>query len=91
MRSENLPADLETLKGLKMDDKTIEEKVIEQVGIIGEKIELSFYEKIEAGSVVAYIHPGNRLATLVGFNKEAGIAGWQRHCHAGCRHGPCCR
>ncbi len=66
---ENMPADLETLKSLKLDDKTIEEKVVEQVGIIGEKIELSFYDKIEAGAVVSYIHPGNRLATLVGFNK----------------------
>ena len=64
-----MPADLETLKSLKLDDKTIEEKVVEQVGIIGEKIELSFYDKIEAGAVVSYIHPGNKLATLVGFNK----------------------
>ena len=27
------------------------------------------YELIEAPSVTAYIHPGNRLATVVGFNK----------------------
>ncbi len=67
---ENMPADLEELKSLKMDDKTVEEKVVEQVGIIGEKIELSFYDKIEAAAVVSYIHPGNKLATLVGFNKQ---------------------
>ncbi len=65
----NLPADLDALKSLKMGDKSIGEKVVEQVGIIGEKIELSFYDKIEAEGVVAYIHPGNRLATLVGFSK----------------------
>ncbi|HYW94876.1 MAG TPA: translation elongation factor Ts [Bacteroidales bacterium] len=67
---ENLPADTDALKALKMDDETVEEKVVEQVGIIGEKIEIGFYDKIEAGAVVSYIHPGNKLATLVGFNKE---------------------
>ncbi len=68
----NLPSDLAALKKLKMDDKTIEEKVVEQVGIIGEKLDLSYYEKIESGSAVAYVHPGNRLATLVGFSKQPG-------------------
>ena len=48
---------------------TISDKVIQFVGIIGEKLELAYYEKIEASHVQAYIHPGNRLATLVGFSK----------------------
>jgi elongation factor Ts len=39
------------------------------VGIIGEKLDLSYFEKIEAAHVQAYIHPGNRLATIVGFTK----------------------
>lgn len=42
----------------------------EQVGIIGEKLDLSFYGKIKAEFVVAYIHPGNKLASVVGFNRE---------------------
>ena len=67
---EKTPADLEALKGLKLGDKTVADKVTEEVGVIGEKLELSFYGKIEAGEVVAYIHPGNKLATLVGFNKK---------------------
>jgi elongation factor Ts len=66
---ENLPENLDALKALKMDEKTIEEKVTEQVGIIGEKIELGAYDKIEAADVVSYIHPGNKLATIVGFSK----------------------
>ncbi|MCB8994215.1 MAG: elongation factor Ts [Bacteroidales bacterium] len=70
---EKLPADLDALKALKMDGKTVEEKVIEQVGVIGEKLDLSFYGKIEAGEVVAYIHPGNKLSTLVGFNKKVSV------------------
>ncbi|MBW6500431.1 MAG: translation elongation factor Ts [Bacteroidales bacterium] len=63
------PANLEGLKSLAMDGGKVGDKVVEYVGIIGEKLELSYYEKIEAAHVQAYIHPGNRLATLVGFTK----------------------
>lgn len=67
---EKLPADLETLKALNFENgQTIADKVTEQVGIIGEKIELGDYNKIEAEDVVSYIHPGNKLATIVGFTK----------------------
>lgn len=65
----NNPDDLDALKELKMGDKTIADMIVEQIGIIGEKIELACYEKIEAAQVVQYIHPGNKLATLAGFNK----------------------
>lgn len=64
------PADLEALKGVSLDGKSIADLIIEQVGIIGEKIDLAYYDKIEAGKVISYIHPGNKLATLVGFNKR---------------------
>ncbi len=63
------PADLQALKSLPVDGVKAGDKVIEFVGIIGEKLELSLIEKIEAPHVQAYIHPGNRLATLVGFTK----------------------
>jgi len=66
---ENNPADLELLKQTKLDDKTISDKILEQVGIIGEKLELAYFDKISAAQVVTYIHPGNKLATIVGFNK----------------------
>jgi elongation factor Ts len=46
---------------------------MEQTGIIGEKIELSFYESISAAFVVPYIHPGNKLATMVGFSKVVDV------------------
>jgi elongation factor Ts len=65
----NKPATLEDLKSLKLDGTRIADKIVEYIGIIGEKIELSYYDKIEAAHVQAYIHPGNKLATLVGFNK----------------------
>jgi elongation factor Ts len=66
----NLPEDLDALKELELNGTKINDLVTEQVGVIGEKIELSYYGKIKAEFVVAYIHPGNKLATLVGFNKS---------------------
>ena len=68
--ADQLPSDLDGLKKLSLEGKSIEDTVVEQVGIIGEKLDLSFYAKLEAGKVVTYIHPGNNLASMVGFNKE---------------------
>jgi elongation factor Ts len=64
-----IPANLDELKALPMENSKVGDKVTEFVGIIGEKLELAYYEKIEAAKVQAYIHPGNKLATLVGFSK----------------------
>jgi elongation factor Ts len=64
-----LPTSVEELKALPYDSKlSVEEKIIEQVGVIGEKLDLSNYAIIKADRVVAYNHPGNQLATLVGLN-----------------------
>jgi len=68
----NDAADLAAVKALVLDGRTIENHVIEQTGVIGEKLDLPYYAKLDAETVIAYIHPGNKLSTLVGFNK-AGI------------------
>jgi elongation factor Ts len=68
----NKAADLNAVKALLLDGRTVENHVIEQTGIIGEKLDLPFYAKLDAETVIAYIHPGNKLSTLVGFNK-AGV------------------
>ncbi|MFO8086887.1 MAG: translation elongation factor Ts [Bacteroidales bacterium] len=68
----NFPQDLDTLKNLELNGKSIAENVVEQTGVIGEKLELSFFEKLEAEQISAYIHSDKKLATLVGLNK-AGI------------------
>jgi elongation factor Ts len=44
---------------------TVEEKLVEQTGVIGEKIEIGAFERLEGPFVGAYIHAGNRIATLV--------------------------
>ena len=46
---------------------TVQEKLIEQTGVIGEKIELSAFEKISAPYVGSYIHSG-KIATIVGLS-----------------------
>ena len=67
--AENLPVDLEALKALNLNGKTIAEAVAERSGVTGEKMEVSFYGKMEAPYVVEYIHNGSMLATVVGLNK----------------------
>jgi len=47
---------------------TVADKLIEQTGIIGEKIEISGFERVEASYVGSYTH-GNKIAVLVGVNK----------------------
>lgn len=68
---EVMPADLNALLALEIEGRSIAEQISEQTGVIGEKIELSYFAKLEAEDTIAYIHPGNKLATIVGFNKKA--------------------
>ncbi|MDP4224131.1 MAG: translation elongation factor Ts [Bacteroidota bacterium] len=67
---EKNPATLDELKALSLENTTVAGKIVEYIGVIGEKLDLAYYEKVEAPHVQAYIHPGNRLATLVGFSKS---------------------
>jgi len=77
----NLPESAEALKALPYDARlSVEDKITEQVGVIGEKLDLSAYAVVRAENVVAYNHPGNQLATLVGLTiagEEVAEAGRQ--------------
>jgi len=64
------PADLDALKNLDIDGRTIQAMIIERIGITGEKMELDYYEHVKDAFAISYIHPGNKLATIVAFNKE---------------------
>ena len=65
------PASLEELKGLELDGRKVAEYLIEQTGVIGEKIDVSKYEVVTADKVVAYIHGNYRLGVLVGLSADA--------------------
>ncbi len=59
----------EDLLSKSLNGTTIENHLMELTGKIGEKIEMSHYDVINAPFVASYNHNGNRLATIVGFNK----------------------
>lgn len=67
----NSPANLDELKSLSFNGNglTVADKITEQTGVIGEKIDVSAYEIVEAEQTIAYNHPGNKLAAIVGLNK----------------------
>ena len=67
----NMPATTEDLLAIQLDGRSIADQIAEQTGVIGEKLELSYYGSVKAEDCVIYIHPGNMLATVVGFNKTA--------------------
>jgi len=66
----NTPATSEVLLALSLNGLTIGENLTAQVGKIGEKIEVSQYEKMNAELVIPYIHAGNKIGVLVGLNKK---------------------
>ncbi len=61
---------LDALKELKMEDgRTVAEHITDEIGKTGEKMELGTYECLEAPTVSAYEHLGNKLATIVGLSE----------------------
>ncbi len=71
----NLPNSIEEMLALPYEGGvTVSEKIAEQTGVTGEKMELSYYSKIETsggeGQVLPYIHMGNRAGVIVALNLE---------------------
>ena len=64
----NNPENIDALKALKMGDATVNDKLFDMVGKIGEKIDITAFEVIEAPKVVIYIHPGNKVVSMVGLS-----------------------
>jgi len=52
------------------DGMKVSEKLLEQTGVIGEKIEIGSFEYISAVFVGSYIHAGNKIASLVGLSES---------------------
>ena len=47
---------------------TVTEKLTEQTGVIGEKIEIGGFKRLSAPYVGSYIHVGNKIASIVGLS-----------------------
>jgi len=72
---DKLPENLEALLALEYEPgMTIAKKVEQSTGVIGEKIDLSAYEKLVTaageGQVLPYIHMGNKAGVIVALNLE---------------------
>jgi len=68
---EKRPTNVDELLRHELNGLPISERIVEQVGKIGEKIEVAAYETLSGESVVPYIHAGNRLGVLAATNKPA--------------------
>ena len=64
----NNPSTIDELKVLKLGNQTVAETLIEQMGKIGEKIDVVDFQNVKTDKVVVYNHPGNKLSSMVGFN-----------------------
>lgn len=74
---ENKAKNADELKALVLNGRNVGDTIIDKTGLIGEKIKLGKFEAVEAASTYAYIHPGNRIATIAGMNKEGdNLAGY---------------
>ncbi|MFM2206465.1 MAG: hypothetical protein RL213_440 [Bacteroidota bacterium] len=62
------PSSKDDLNAMKLGATTVAEACVEQMGKIGEKIELIDYRSVNADKVIAYNHPGNKLTAMIGFN-----------------------
>ena len=67
--AENFVSNKEELNALRVDSMSVGDKIVEQIGVIGEKLEVSI-ESVEGVQVTSYMHPGNRLATIVGLSEK---------------------
>jgi len=63
---------VEELYALPFENLTVAEKIVEMTGKIGEKIEVSHFETVEAEAVVSYIHSNGKLGVLVGLTNAGG-------------------
>ncbi|MBP5189727.1 MAG: elongation factor Ts [Bacteroidales bacterium] len=59
----------EQVLDMELEGRKVSDCITDQIAKIGEKIELAHFEAICAEAVYAYIHPGNRMASIVGLNK----------------------
>ena len=68
---EKFPATKDDLLSEDFGGISLGEKITEQIGVIGEKVELTDYARLEAPMVAQYIHMGNKAGVIVGLSKAS--------------------
>jgi len=59
---------LDDLLDSKIDSMSVSEKLVEQTGVIGEKLVIGNFETLCCPHVGKYVHAGNKIATLSGLS-----------------------
>jgi len=72
---DTFPADKEALLDQDFGGISLRDKIVEQVGVIGEKVEVAEYQKLEAPKVVSYIHMGNKAGVILGLSQDGADEG----------------
>jgi elongation factor Ts len=65
----------EELNAVSINGTTVADMINDKLAAIGEKIEVSKFDRVEAPFVASYIHGANRMGVLVGLTTEAAEAG----------------
>jgi len=65
----------EELNAVEINGAKVSDMINDKLAAIGEKIEVSKFERVEAPYVASYIHGANRMGVLVGLTQEAADAG----------------
>ena len=65
---------LEDLKALPIGDTTVAERLVNEMGKIGEKIDVTNFAHVSGDAVSSYIHAGNKIGVLVKMNQAANDA-----------------
>ena len=68
---DNNASTLDEVLALSFDGTPVAEKLIEQTGVIGEKIELTDVQVVEGDNIAWYIHAGSKIGVLVSY-KDGG-------------------
>jgi len=63
------PLNISELKQLKINNLTVQDLIMDKIAAIGERIDVTYYEFVSAEHVFSYIHQGNKIGAVVGFNK----------------------
>ena len=72
---ENNVNSVEELNNASINGSKVSDLINDKLASIGEKIEISKFERVEAPFVASYIHGANRMGVLVGLTQEATEAG----------------
>jgi elongation factor Ts len=71
---EHKPTNIEAFNALPFGSSTVGERLISEMGKIGEKIEIPSYALVKGEAVINYIHAGNKIGVLVELTQNANDA-----------------